>query len=153
MTDKRLAESPLLYIHQPMLKPPKAAMQSNYRTPNHSTELLMHEETEEKALSNQDVNDNETNPHMDDKKELHHMIDTQEGVKFNDMTLKEKVSYLVSVPEHMPSIKCIVKTAERTYEGVITEYKENLVYIRIGRHASSISVQLDEIESIRLLGF
>ncbi|PAV29174.1 hypothetical protein CIL05_12310 [Virgibacillus profundi] len=76
-----------------------------------------------------------------------------ESIKFKDMTLEEKVAYFVNKPSYTPKMRCEVKTEEKTYRGIITDYKENDVFIRVGKRSTSTQIPMDKISNIRMLGF
>ncbi|UJL47639.1 hypothetical protein KFZ58_07180 [Virgibacillus sp. NKC19-16] len=172
MGKKKFAKDPLLYIHQPSAQTPKAPMQHNYTSPQrrrnkevdayaatpkaqsvlkkplnrsfYKEEALYSDEMESETETNESEEDNDDEVIVDEEKD---------EKKFKDMTLKEKVAYFVDTPEYAPKLRCEVKTEKRSYRGVITDSKDDDVFIRIGKRASSTAVPMEEIISIRLLGF
>lgn len=159
---KKYAKDPLFYIHQPTIKKPEAMMQGEYFTPKQDRKetkqtkrtenkkhyrkkrvynrnyFLAEEQTDSKG--NNLPEDNEDNTLNNDK-------------KFKDMTLLEKVNYFNKIPEHAPKVRCEIKTEERKYQGIITDYKDDNVWIRMGKRSSSTKVPFDKIINIRMLGF
>jgi hypothetical protein len=79
--------------------------------------------------------------------------DTNETVKFNDRSVKEKVAYFVDAPDFAPKMRCEIKTDARTYRGYIVDQQENIVYLRTGKRTTNTKVPLEEIINIRMLGF
>src|SRR5699024_11630472 len=49
--------------------------------------------------------------------------------KFKDMTLLEKVKYFADEPNHIPRIKCEIKTEDKSYRGYIMDIEEYTVYL------------------------
>ncbi|MBY7143124.1 hypothetical protein KFZ56_08645 [Virgibacillus sp. NKC19-3] len=174
MRKKKFAKDPLLYIHQPSTKTPKAPMQHNYTSPQRKRNKEVEASTadpqtqyvpkkslnrsfyKEEALyfdemeSEVETNESEENEDDEDKEP----IDEEKTEKrFKDMTLDEKVAYFVDAPEYAPKLRCEVKTEKRSYRGVITDSNDDEVFIRVGKRSSSTAVPMEEIISIRLLGF
>lgn len=173
MGKKRFAKDPLLYIHQPSAQTPKAPMQHNYTSPQRRRNKEVEDRTatpptqnvqkkhlsrtffkEEALYSDELESETETNESEEDKDDEEITDeDKNETPKFKDMTLKEKVDYFVDAPEYAPKLRCEVKTEKRTYRGLITDSIDDDVFIRVGKRSSSTAVPMEEIISIRLLGF
>ncbi|WP_373895708.1 CotO family spore coat protein [Virgibacillus sp. CBA3643] len=181
MGKKKFAKDPLLYIHQPSAQTPKAPMQHNYTSPqrrrnkemeaNVSTSPTQHVAKKplnrsfykEEALysdemgSETETDESEENKddeeRMNEEKNEERMDKEKTEKKFKDMTLEEKVAYFVDAPEYAPKLRCEVKTEKRAYRGIITDSKDDKVFIQVGKRASSTAVPMEEIMSIRLLGF
>jgi len=166
--NKRYAENPLLYIHQPDVGTPNASMQSRYQT------------SKNKAVSqsnNRDVNNkipkgrvqrryggklvpNQTeveNPSINNDTPINStetiQYEQSSPKKFKEMDLAEKVKYLADEPNHAPKIKCEIKTMDKTYRGVIEDFDGVTVFMRIGKRVQPRKILLDEIKRIRMLGF
>ncbi|WP_029267348.1 CotO family spore coat protein [Virgibacillus alimentarius] len=174
MKKKRYAKDPLLYIHQPTISKPDAPMQDNYQTPRRDKKNPLQAPPPQSNTS-QKSRIKRRNPYLkelqQDKNKIHSEDTDEENekdvstepsdeskhhsnrAKFKDMTLEEKVNYFVNLPTHVPKLKCEVQTSERKHRGIITDFKEDLVYIRIGRRTTSRSIPFDDIKDIRLLGF
>src|SRR5699024_11650770 len=90
------------------------------------------------------------NSEPDELKEKKSMADRP---KFKDMTIEEKVEYFVSQPRHVPKLRCQIETNERKYRGIIIDFQEDHVFIRVGKRSSSTKISLDQITNIRMLGF
>lgn len=158
MVNKKFAREPLLYIDQNVGSAPQAPMQHNYVTPK--TKVSTSEEPQAKPktrprtlkrnfLSNEKVRHHVTEDHLNsgDEKE------TKVEKKFNDMTVLEKISYLIERPDHAPQIRSEIRTKDDVFQGIVTASDETTVSIRVGRRVSSTEIQLSEIENISLLGF
>lgn len=168
MGEKRFAKSPLLYIHQRSTNEPKARMQHQYRTPRKTEgeSTAKQNNTEEKPPKQSNMRPIKRKVHpkpaqkelanteeSEQEKERESEQHNNQTLKFKDMSLEEKVNYFVKTPTYVPKLRCEVKTDERTYRGIIVDYKENNVYMRIGRRTSITTIPFDTIKQIRMLGF
>ncbi|WP_117170904.1 CotO family spore coat protein [Paraliobacillus sediminis] len=73
---------------------------------------------------------------------------------FSEMTIEEQVDYLATKPSpHIPKMKCEVIAQTGRYRGIITAFDANVVQIETFKRPKFHQVDLEEIESIRLLGF
>ncbi|WP_208590200.1 CotO family spore coat protein [Gracilibacillus suaedae] len=124
-------ELPKLYITQPNMAEPKRTMQSQYHS------VSAYDETQQ----SQDI----PNQHFS-KKQL-------KNKKFNEMTIKEKVIYFASMPFHVPKVKCELITERKKYIGLIEDYQNEMVIIKVASKPRPISVPLDQIKEINMVGF
>lgn len=159
MGEKKFAKNPLLYIHQPSIGTPKAPMQHHYTTPkkapaeqavtketkNVQTRPVKRDNFSKKSVSEED----DTNEAADESDES----SDQERKKFKDMTLNERIEYFVNSPKHVPVMKCEVKTEERNYRGIIVDFKEENIIMRVGRRTSTTGIPFEKVDDIRLIGF
>lgn len=120
---------PLLYIDQPILQKPKAYMQDHYKTAK---------DLKKETPSSQEEEQNHTGH--------------AEGESFNQLTIKEKIKYLVNLPSEVPNIKCEIVTDENRYRGILLEEKDDDVVLRIfGRE--NVTLKKELITNIRMIGF
>lgn len=89
----------------------------------------------------------------EEESEANTVNQTQEKVPFAEMSLIEQVDYLAASPGFMPKIKCEIITEEERFKGIVRERKEETVYIETFKRPRYHQVLLNEITSIRLLGF
>lgn len=180
MGRRKIARDPLLYIHQPKVRTPKAPMQDHYRTPKKQKESEIppekkpqqtqrtikrksHGKSGEYPFKNEqpfpskadEWDDTYTKKPADNlsSQELEEESQSADRIKFKDMTIEEKVNYFINQPRHVPKLKCEVETNERKYRGIITDFQEDQVFIRVGRRTSNTEIPLNEIINIRMLGF
>lgn len=165
MGDKKVAKSPLLYIQQPGIRTPEAPMQFHYRTPkrerddkkaesskikrqsanrNYFNKKDIYDEAEEEVGSSEESSDQY-------QQNYENTEPYQERKKFKDMPLEERVDYFLSSPEHVPVMRCEVKTEERNYRGKIIDYQDDNVHMRVGRRTTEIP--FNTIKEIRMIGF
>lgn len=164
MGEKHFAKEPLLYIEQsPTTRKPEAPMQHSYMTPNKRGETekatertrkshhrprrraryfidQLYSDIPEEQVEDEEVSENEAYLEDHDK-------------KFSELSLQGKIQYFIDIPDYVPKIKCEIKTADLKYRGVITDFKENLVFIQVGKSTTSRQVPFEDIQDIRMLGF
>jgi len=166
--NKRYAKNPLLYIHQPNVGTPRASMQSNYQSTKGNDQLSSSSKREAEKIAKArpqrrhggkplpdetraEMTTSEFAESSDSKKEKQNsQSDTK---KFKDMTLLEKVKYFADEPNHIPRIKCEIKTADKSYRGKIMDFDGETVFMRVGNRVHLRKVPFGEIQRIRMLGF
>lgn len=164
---KKFAKSPLLYIHQPDISHPNAPMQSNYKTPRNKmeTETPKAQKTYTRPLkrndfskmlhskSEQKTEETPTEPEATSNKDEEQSKLQQSNKKFNEMTIQEKIDYFLSKPKHLPTMKCEVKTEERSFRGTIQGVEKDQLLMRVGRRSGTTEIAIESIKDIKLLGF
>lgn len=131
MESERINE-PLLYIDQPIFQKPKAYMQENY--------LGVKTDDKEKVEEQNGIQVES----LKSKREGHD--------SFKDLTIAEKIKYLIDIPSEVPKVRCEVLTNENRYRGVlIDENQENIVLRIFGRQNEL--VEKEKILSIKMIGF
>ncbi|WP_058308118.1 CotO family spore coat protein [Gracilibacillus massiliensis] len=125
-------EVPKLYITQPELAEPSRSMQSHYQ----STSKYQKEQEDHDPVNNQKI----------DRSQL-------EKKKFKNMTLEEKVTYFASMPFHVPKVKCELHTERKKYVGIIEDYQNSMVMVNVASKTAPISIPIDHIKEINLIGF
>lgn len=162
MSERRFAKKPLLYIHQSTIKTPAAPMQHNYVTPKNKKQSSTSGNQQSNKIRsslikrrNYDHFDETVNEVKDenDERDSSKLKKHQSSKKFVDMNINEKINYFLNRSIYSPELKCVIETDERNYRGVITDFQDDHVYIRVGRRVSSTEVPLEQIKNIRLLGF
>ena|SRR5690625_1695806 len=114
---------PLLYIDQPELThKPKAYMQADY---NGKKSTTMEQKDEEE--------------------------NNFEGA-FKDLSIDDKINYLVDLPQEVPRIRCEIITEEQEYKGIITEKNEEEIIFRVFGRGNRV-IQKNKIKNIHLIGF
>lgn len=138
MEQNRLAHEPLLYIHQPNITKPKVMMQAHYISHNISKK---NQQTEVENLEKINVDE--------EKKEIE-----TEDLPFKEMTILDKVHYLLNREEHLPKLICEVETKERKYRGMVSDFKDQIVYLRTGQRYLTVNdIPFADIIQISLVGF
>lgn len=165
MKNKRYAKNPLLYIHQPDVGTPTVPMQSNYRTSKNLTASKTDNQEGGRKMKRRPQRRHGGRP-VHEIKEVEdtpsESVETNEKVrseqprskKFKEMSLLEKVKYFASEPTHVPKIKCEIKTTtDKSYRGIIVDFDEETVFMRMGRRVNMREIPFKDIERIRMLGF
>ncbi|SFD39194.1 Spore coat protein CotO [Lentibacillus persicus] len=159
MGNRKQAKSPLLYIQQPQIKTPEASMQSHYMTSKKQRDTKVQNSikrpgSRQKFTKLKDDDQEETfELSGENEKEQSEDHRPREKKKFKDMTLDERVEYFLDTPDHAPIMKCEVKTEGRNYRGIIVDYQDDNVYMRVGRRTTPTSIPFETIKEINLIGF
>lgn len=177
MAKKKFAKDPLLYISQPTTNATEAPMQYNYTSPKKRRNHIADQRTSEQAAQpthrrplkrnffKQELNGNQVEEAESESEEMSNdeyenkageqeqEVEEKETRKYKDMTLKEKVNYFMNQSDYTPKMRCEIKTKERTYRGIIKDFQDEEVHIRIGKRTSNTKIAMEEITSIRMLGF
>ncbi|HLR52754.1 MAG TPA: CotO family spore coat protein [Candidatus Avamphibacillus sp.] len=167
MSKKRYAKDPLLYIQQPNVRTPMARMQSNYRTNRRIVTSHTGDKQEEEKIKRArpqrrpgprypveapgDVITTDTNESAKEK-EREQSEKEKERPKFKDMSLKQKVEYFAEKPNHISKMKCEVKTSNKTFRGIITDFDGETVFMRSGRSVKIKTIPFSQIKRVRMLG-
>ncbi|UFU00589.1 spore coat CotO family protein [Radiobacillus kanasensis] len=162
---KRFSRKPMLYIQQPELGKPSAKMQVKYRTPKSKKGSV-----DKKGSGNKTKNDGSQNftkkrlkqvvsipveeeSESSSSSEVEEEAKSQRRKRFKELSIKERVEYFMGLPANVPKMKCQVSTADNSYRGIITNYKDNIVYMRATKRPFRLELELEEITDIQLLGF
>ena len=78
---------------------------------------------------------------------------TNRKKQFKEMTLEEKVLYLADSPTYAPKIKCEIKTEDKFYRGIVTDFSDGTVFMQVGKKSAATSILFETITEIRLIGF
>ena len=159
MTNHHYARNPLLYIKESTTSTPVAPMQHNYYTPKHqhsSTDETPRKNTRRVPLTRNRFSKyqpiiEETIEETIEEEETDEEL--SEDKKFRDMTIRQKVDYFINRSDHAPIIRSEIQTNEKKYQGVITGFENDHVFIRIGRRSTSSEVPFHDITDIRIIGF
>ncbi|WP_284139397.1 MULTISPECIES: CotO family spore coat protein [unclassified Virgibacillus] len=82
-----------------------------------------------------------------------HVEGYEQNKKFKEMTLKERIEYFARTPSHIPKMRCELKTEEKTYRGVITDFDGESITMRTGRRTQTITIPFEAAQQVRMLGF
>lgn len=163
MGEKRFAKKPLLYIEQSTVTDPEAPMQHQYMTPtndqiniqsstidqNKNKPVRSGRPIQRKYFADigeeiEEVNGDSANGQEDQE---------SSSKRFKEMNLREKIDYFLNRSSLLPELKCEIITEEKNYRGIITDFQDNNVFIRVGRRVSSTEISFDKVKNIHLLGF
>lgn len=168
------SRGPLLYIHQPFVRPTATNMQDVY-TSNLELEQLeaekpLEEESKKKiSLAKKEVvqetiakevtkTENQaaasptksvtTSPTSMQKKQ-HSSFNRVKP--FKEMDIKERLDYLINYPKVLPPAPCAFITDEKNYQGYLIEYTGQEATIRL-YDQSTKTVTVDSLKGVLLIG-
>lgn|SRR5690625_4177132 len=114
---------PLLYVDQPQISKPKSNMQTEF--------VSFQENLDVKCKKNKDKN--------------------IQISSFKQLSIEEKIEYLVQFPKDLFQMKCIIVTKDKTYRGTIVRRHDGMIEISYsGRQIATVGI--DSIKKIELLG-
>ncbi|WP_249870105.1 CotO family spore coat protein [Oceanobacillus saliphilus] len=163
MAEKKFANNPLLYIHQPDIGTTQAPMQHKYMS-NRRKAKEENADGETKAVQKR-VNRRTSsfqqelgteNTTVVEEEQVDHVsedTDTDKRKNFKEMDIPEKIDYFTSRPEFAPQVRCEIKTKGKIYRGVITGFEENTVYMKVSNRKTPVPISIEDINDIQLLGF
>ncbi|MCF3942091.1 CotO family spore coat protein [Oceanobacillus alkalisoli] len=146
MDKERYAKAPLLYIHQARTEKINANMQEYYR----SSKMKAAEKKEKPSNPGRIKRTVPIYNHnsVSDESETDD-TEREKDKNFQDMTVEEQLIYLADKPSYAPRLICEIRTTERSYKGIVLDYKDGAATIRSGRR--SLQLPYETIERIRLL--
>ncbi|WP_067729605.1 CotO family spore coat protein [Oceanobacillus damuensis] len=163
MAEKKFANEPLLYIHQPSTGGTQAPMQHKYMSKKRKAkeDKAVEEEKPVKKKISRRTSSFQQEPATDKtavaKEE---QIDkgseetkSEKRKSFKEMDIPEKIDYFTSRPAYAPQVRCEIKSKGKNYRGLITGFEENMVFVKVSNRKTPISIPLDEIKDIQILGF
>lgn len=143
MGNDRYAKAPLLYIHQAKTDKVNAKMQHHYMGSNKTKNTG--NATDEHVLKSKPVRQRARSFYESEEEK-----NDREDTPFKEMTLKEKLDYITNRPDYAPRLTCEVRTDDRSYRGIILEYKDGKATMRTGRRR--VEIPYENMKQIRLLG-
>ncbi|WP_042455341.1 CotO family spore coat protein [Neobacillus dielmonensis] len=71
---------------------------------------------------------------------------------FKEMSLTERIDYLLDFPKVLPPVQCVFYTNSAKYLGVLTGYEENQVVILVPNQTDTITIPVKELKNIIMIG-
>jgi hypothetical protein len=144
-------EQPLLFISQPKLDLPKAAMQQAYRTTkekrkDEAAEAIPEETAEEITETAVQVKEEEKSAELEVPKQ-------KKKGNFKDLSLIERIDYCLNLPSQIPRMKCEIVTEEASTIGIILGIQDDVILVKSVRRPFKREIKLGTIKDIKLLGF
>ncbi|MDF2946222.1 MAG: hypothetical protein K0S51_901 [Bacillales bacterium] len=170
MSDQNLliGKGPLMYIVQPNLDIGTGRMQKSFITKknknvvqiDHDGKMSYEQAAEadkvaEKVSEKSRIKNNKqeaTVAQVELTEEKSQAIVTGVRKPFKDMTVDEKINYLINRPVYIPKIPCEVKTSDETFVGYVESYKNGVLTLVSNSDLNGFRANSNEIVSIRLLG-
>jgi Spore coat protein CotO len=135
-----VSNSPLLYIVQPKFGRTVSHMQKSFKSQNAAKEAA-----EEKQ--------NDLRPIKVDHNIEQVLKDASKLKLFQEMAVKEKLTFLSTLPSHLSNVKCKVITENAEYEGIIQKYENEQVTLKDLNNNKQVKFSVEHISSISLIGF
>ncbi|MDV2582720.1 CotO family spore coat protein [Alkalibacillus haloalkaliphilus] len=73
--------------------------------------------------------------------------------KFQDMSVEERLRYMVDMPSILPKMKCEVQTDNNKYIGTIEKCDEDILMLRTVDQGFRVKIKRGDIEDVQLVGF
>lgn len=73
--------------------------------------------------------------------------------RFKELSMEEKVEYLLHLPPGVPKIKCEFETKEEKYHGIVIGYADGIVHIFQKKKPNKLSLKIEDIISINRKSF
>jgi hypothetical protein len=144
-------EQPLLFISQPKLDLPKAAMQQAYRTTKEKRKEEVAEEIPEEVLK--EITEEAVRLEEEEKSAEIEVPKQKKKGNFKDLSLIERIDYCLNLPSQIPRMKCEIITEEASIIGIILGIEEDLIQVKSVRRPFKREIKLAAIKDIKLLGF
>ncbi|MCP8968355.1 CotO family spore coat protein [Ectobacillus ponti] len=170
MSKKKQADterSPLFYIAQPQLQRPVAPMQHSFVIKKGKPAGNGKKETAEIEAGTAEAREQEPAAWAENPSAAHTAVQQEEEhgediaaddavmrKPFKDMSIEEKIQYVLHLPHYIPKIPCEVMTNGQKHLGYIRSYKEEteMVKLQLQNQLSSVEIPLREIQSIQMRG-
>lgn len=117
---------------------------------NIETNVMEREEIDQHSVQIDRIEENQQQ--LNDEQYVKSSSETWHSKSFKDMENEEKIYFLLSRPHYIPNIKCIVKTKESSYVGVITSYTNGVLEMMASNHIGNFSLSIEDIVYIRMAG-
>ncbi|WP_251552449.1 CotO family spore coat protein [Neobacillus muris] len=71
---------------------------------------------------------------------------------FKEMSLTERIDYLLDFPKVLPPVKCVFYTDDEKYLGVLVGYENDQVEIQVPNQSSNIIIPMEDLKNIIMIG-
>lgn len=127
---------PLMYIVQPNLTPITSNMQ-------YSIFISKKDRLPDQENPNQIVEDSEI--HLQS-----HF--NQSNIPFHEMTINNRIKFLLNLPEQYQNVKCEITTKEKVYIGKMIEHQNDAVLVKeFSKPDEVVSLLVHDIENISII--
>lgn len=133
-------------------KPPIKRRSGKYKSMKHKEKTDVYDgEDEQESFDKYEAHDDKYEEQVENTTEKD--TDSHRRKSFKEMSLEEKISYFVDTPSYAPRLRCEIKTDQKSYRGVLTDWVDEDVYIRTGNRKTSTRIAFSTIKDIQILGF
>jgi hypothetical protein len=177
LVSTKKSQGPLLFIHQPFSRTPSNKnMQEVYSSKSNQEEIVEEKgpEIESKlgiSLAKKEIDEEidtklekpdskpekaELKSEKTELKQASHQKGKQRAAlnrvkPFKEMDVVERLDYLINFPKVLPPVPCVFYTAEKNYQGYLTEYNHQYVTIQFYDQTSK-TIPLNELKNIMMIG-
>lgn len=174
---QRKKARPIVFIDQPDFSMPQASMQGEYHSSNddrpavtpktqrpirlpqikrEQQSIVVESEQEKEVMipvTEEDQNEVAVEEEEEKTNEQEDRKQTYVKKPFTKMTIAERIDYLVAPSTYTPRMKCEVATKDERFRGKIVAKEEGKIKFESFKHPKFHQIDINQIESIRLLGF
>lgn len=142
---KELAKEHLEQHDDKSVAEEKKATQADRK--NEQELIIKNQENEEKELE-----DRKTNPSSFSANQERKPRSSFQRLKgFKEMTIMERVNYLVDFPKQIPPVSCIFETEEKTVRGIFVGKTDDSIDIR--KHDGKITtIPIESLKDVKMIG-
>lgn len=154
---------PLLYIAQPEMTDPTGRMQQTYTS--HLEENTNSKGQASGRSSHITLNIPASMPPTEktyDLKEDLPIEELEDNKKnstmghedsFKRLSIVDRITYLLNLPQYMPSLLCQIDTENKKYTGRVVKYEKPYVFVRLRNRHQPEKITLNAIKDIRITSF
>lgn len=127
-----------------------------YRQPRNIEQLPVFEQLQALRQQPEQVQLQEMEPPQFDIPSVFEELDEakpKRAKQFKEMTIEEKVEYLVNLPAAVPKMKCEIKTNDLTIQGIIAGYTNGIVHVMQRRKPYRVETKIEDIVAINRKSF
>lgn len=102
-------------------------------------------------IKNEEINSKVKNKEEDKdiEEEMHQNVPN----KFKELSIEEQIDNLIKSPPGIPPVKCQIETGDESFFGVIIERNDDTIKLRQFKKPLYVTVNLDEIKTIKRRSF
>ncbi|WP_070119722.1 CotO family spore coat protein [Bacillus marinisedimentorum] len=173
---KEKNNGPMLYINQPSFGNTPKRMQNIFKVNPHQAEpekqgndspaLQKQKKAESKngkGIKGKGNDENKKQPDTDKEPEVtasqkedskHKKENThKDSLAFKEMSIPERIDYLLNLPFGIPPIKCEIVTEQRSYRGIVASKKEDKIMVFHFGSPRNLNIRIEEIRDIKMKSF
>lgn len=154
MDRKNYIHKPLVYIEQPTVSEPTPTMQDYFQSEHKDAPS---NEARPKTRPKRRQPRYIERPYMQqlftEEEDSENHEDALENKSFAEQSITGKINYLLKRPQFIPTLTCQINTSDGRYYGKITNFANDIVYLRLNRSRAVKKIPHQTIDDIRLVGF
>ncbi|WP_185806835.1 CotO family spore coat protein [Bacillus sp. HMF5848] len=147
---KTKKDTPLMYISQPDLKVENTSNQKDYYSKEREKEREAERARFDPHFQREHFVTHEKKDNIDED------VTHEKAVHkpFKDMSIYEKIEYVMNIPFYLPKVPCEILTESGTYKGVIKSFDKeaNVMTLKVPGVRQPMEFAIHEIQKMRLSG-